>query len=103
METRLLGAEEAGAVLPLVKDKIEDTLYQRIVEDYRQQILVIFGIFDEQRVCGISALKERRTGAFGLRDGKLPSPGCWKYASLEYVPILRSRVSGSCYKCIVAI
>lgn len=58
METRLLGAEEAGAVLPLVKDKIEDTLYQRIVEDYRQQILVIFGIFDEQRVCGISALKK---------------------------------------------
>ena len=46
METRLLGAEEAGAVLPLVKDKIEDTLYQQIVEDYRQQILVIFGIFD---------------------------------------------------------
>ena len=58
METRLLGAEEAGAVLPLVKDKIEDTLYQQIVEDYRQQILVIFGIFDEQRVCGISALKK---------------------------------------------
>ena len=54
METRLLGAEEAGAVLPLVKD----TLYQQIVEDYRQQILVIFGIFDEQRVCGISALKK---------------------------------------------
>lgn len=58
METRLLGAEEAGAVLPLVKDKIEDTLYQQIVEDYRQQILVIFGIFDEQRVCGVSALKK---------------------------------------------
>lgn len=58
METRLLGAEEAGAVLPLVKDKIEDALYQQIVEDYRQQMVVIFGIFDEQRVCGVSALKK---------------------------------------------
>lgn len=58
METRLLGAEEAGAVLPLVKDKIEDTLYQQIVEDYRQQTLVIFGIFDEQKACGVSALKK---------------------------------------------
>lgn len=57
METRLLGAEEAGAVLPLVKDKIEEDLYQQIVAEYRQQMLVIFGIFDGQRVCGVSALK----------------------------------------------